>query len=697
MATVVKESNGYSYIGYSYLTSIYNFILYIISIIAYPVQFLWKKKKTYSHLDNLVKKDLVKYVQNTKFSSYEISPESVTYLENCQLETDNVVCNLIEMVEKIAEKYPLKSLPYGYTTSYNGKRLYFAPFEIIKDYQEENQDNIELKQRFDIPKGKYALNVDNITKNEFIISFGEDRANRDMMGVSRRFLQILPEYYHSKLVAMYNKTLNGEGDTRSYFGKASFSWKGKGDKKDIKSYRKIVSLPNVVNHLHRILGLRLSEYFEKNEYFDKTIQKAGISGINNGIFEQVYKLRSVIKDANQNKQSAAVMFLDLKSAFDTINKESVFKVLEAYYVDKKIVDYLRSFYSNLDYYISSRGENSELKKWNCGLVQGCSLSPLLFTVCMNYALTYINKTSLNANGYTFSEAGSKVLFLAYMDDICITCNNADSLDEVYSELLEFFTSMGLKINKEKSAVMLINTELKENSSLKDIPVVNNQVYLGNTITSDGTYDKNYESVKRDIYSKLMNIKNSKSEDKEELFKGIYPTIKRTLLKMYDVEGEDMGKLVWMINQNLKEMDIDESQFNFDIKNTRDYVVTVSMDSVIENIPKKLNKVKNDVVKPSKIDLEDMKEAYENTKQDIGIDYSLNEEKVEELNDKKYEINNNENNEQFVGAECDLVSNEDQAYEKDAMISEGNQISDQEDLLSEEEDNNMEIEVIENHI
>lgn len=666
---MTKERNGYSYIGYSYLTTIYNFIMYLVSIAIYPIQLLMKKNKTYAHLDNLVKKDLVKYVQDTKFSSYEISQNSVAYLENCQLETDGALCNLIEMSEKLAEKYPLKSIAYGSSTNYSGKRLYFAPYDIVKDYEENSQENVELKQRFDIQKGKHQLNIDSISKNEFIVCFGEDKSNKDMMGVSKKFLQILPEYYHNKLVALYNQMLNGQGDPRFYFGRANFSWKGKGDKKDIKSYRKIVSLPNVINHLHRILSLRLAEYFEKNEYFDKTIQKAGISGINNGIFEQVYKLRSVIKDANQNKKSAAVMFLDLKSAFDTINRESMFKVLEAYHVNKKIIDYLKSFYSNLDFYVSSYGKNSELKKWNGGLVQGCSLSPLLFTMCMNYALTYINKTSLNANGFSFSETDSKVLFLAYMDDICITCNNADSLDEIYTELLEFFTSMGLKINTDKSAVMLINTELKENSSLKDIPIVTEQVYLGNTITSDGTYVKNYESVKRDIYSKLMHIKNSKNEDKEEMFKGIYPTIKRILLKMYDVEGNDMGKLIWMINQNLKEMDIDESQFNFDIKNTRDYVVNVSMDSVIGNIPKKLNKVNNDVIKPSKIDLEDMKEAYENTKQAIKED-------DEEIDESKM-LNVEEVDEEI--SESKMVNVEDNL-----------ELSDQEDDY---ENNNVEIEVM----
>lgn len=640
------------------LSIVYSFFL---SVINYVTNYTTKKEKSFDHLDQMTKPELVSYLQTTKFKPYEIDSQSVKGLEKMKLQTDKVCTNLVEMVERLGDEFPKdKSASSSSTTVKYNKHLYFAPFELVENHQEDTHVvESAFLDRGDIHKPKFKLITADIDKDEYINSFGEEKYNKDMMGVSKKLLQILPSYHHDRIVALYNKNLESGADGSYAFGKATFAWKGKGDKKDLKSYRKITSLPNITNHFHRILALRLSEYFERNDYFDKTIQKAGISGINYGIFEQVFKLRSVIKDANENKKTSAVLFLDLKSAFDNIDRNAMFKMMDSYHVDKKYSTYLRTFYDNLDYYISSKNKHTELKKWGKGLLQGCSLSPLLFTMCMNYALTYLNKTSLNSNGYQFTDTDSRVLFLAFMDDICITCDNVESLKEVYTELVEYFTSFGLSVNKQKSALMLINTGESDLDTLQDIPIVESQTYLGNVITADGTYAKNYDAVKRNIYAKLASIKHSNKtdEEKEERFKGIYPTIKRILLKMYDVEGEDMSNMILMINKSLTDMNIDIDQYDFDIKNTRDYAVTITQDTVMPKIPAKLNKVKNEnVKKPTKLDMEELREAYENTKENRFNKISVSKE--DEENNEQENPQPKAVTQQEIEEEDDLLSDDE---------------------------------------
>jgi hypothetical protein len=174
-----------------------------------------------------------------------------------------------------------------------------------------------------------------------------------------------------------------------------------------------------------------------------------MSGISYGIFEQIYKVKSVIKDANKNDQKCAVLFLDIKAAFDNIDRKAVYYIMEHYGVDKDVINYVKNFYDNLDYYIAAYGKTTELRQWKNGLIQGCSLSPLLFTMCMNYVLDYINKTSLNSNGYQFHKSTSKLLTLAYMDDVAVTCNSFESLNEVYEDIKECFEEIGLKLNNKK--------------------------------------------------------------------------------------------------------------------------------------------------------------------------------------------------------------------------------------------------------
>jgi hypothetical protein len=643
---------------------------YIASWFEWSKNKLITKKENFTELDSFTKKEFVKYLQTTKFKPYNITQETVTQMENVKLTTNDIYSNMVEMAKTLGENQIEEQSTISTKNSFYRRYMFPASFDLVKDYdggEFAKKTDVELVRRYDIKKPKHKLNACDIDVDEFINSFGDAKSSRDMMGVSKKLLQTLPQYYHKKIVAMYNKSLHGDVNEKYCFGKASFVWKGKGEKQVLKSYRKITAVPNTLNHLHRILNLRLSQYFEKNEYFDKTIQKAGLSGSSYGIFEQVYKLRSIIKDANMNKKPAAVLYLDMSSAFDTLDRDALFKILKDYYVSDNFVSYLKNFYDNLEYYISSRNKHTELKKWKSGILQGCSLSPLLFTVCMNYVLTYLHKTSLNSDAYQFHETEDKILFLAFMDDVCITCNSMESLGEIYTELLTRFESMGLRINMKKSAVMTINTEMPENSSLKDIPVVTEQTYLGNTITSDGNYEKNYKSVKNRIYSQLMSIKSRKDDDKESIFKKLYPVIKRQMLKLYDVEDAELEKLKWMINMSLKDMNIDHTQFNFDISNTREYVVSISHDKVIKKIPEKINKVKRTkkFTKPSKLDLEELREAYENNKVERK-NKALAEELNQPLNKASDSHTNSEKEEQqplgsklkYELADLDLVSDSD---------------------------------------
>lgn len=610
--------------------SIFSTLLsYFMVMVSYLVPSIKDDNMDYKSLDPMTKDALLDYVKTRKVKPYDINQQSVQYLEKMKVDSNNIFSNLLEMTKKLSDAHPKVISLENMKSKYSKKRVYFAPYDLMKDYTEEPKESMGDFPYFELKKGK-GFDKSKVTKDEFMVSFGDDKYNTDMMTVSKKFLQVLSDYYHTKLVAFYNKFLQDGSDPKYAFGKVCFSYKGKGSKQDLKSYRKITTLPNTINHFHRILALRIGKYVDENEYFDRNIQKAGLSGCNFGIFEQVFKLRSVIKDANQNNRPAAVLFLDMSAAFDNIDRTKVLKTLEAYGVDDKVVNYIKTFYENLHFYVSSRGKAGELRKWNSGLVQGCSLSPLLFTLSMNYILAHINKTSLNADGYKFSDSDCKMLLLAFMDDICITCNSLESMNEVYVELKEFLSTFGLSINRTKSALMLINQTDEVPETMKDVPVVTKQKYLGNMITSDGNYTENYDSVKRDIYGKLSSIKRSKEEDKEPLFRQLLPSIKRALLKLYDVEGDDMGKIVYMIQANLKEMDIDPDQYEFAIKETRDYVLSISEDKVLNKIPEKLNKVKKEqIVKPNKADLEDLKEAYENTRgaDEIRDDLKKDEEPV----------------------------------------------------------------------
>ena len=458
--------------------------------------FATKKEKEidYCLIDSYTKTELVDYIKNMRIKSFEFCKNMFDSLE---LKSNEIHSNLIEIVQKLPVLFP----PSDNKNKKLRKRskMFFAKYDLVKDYEETTIENkTEFITNF-VETPTHKFNTDLIDLDEYINSFGDDKFKKDMMGISKKLLQVLPKYYVNKMLTFYNKNISEGANPKYSFGRTIFAHK-KGDKNDLSNYRKITTIPNFINHFHRIISFRIKKYLEKNNYFDKTIQKAGLSGNNYGIFEQVFKVRSVIKDANQNKKPVAVLFLDLSSAFDTIDRNRVYEVMEEYNIDPNVIRYIRQYYENFEYVVAAGRKSSELRKWNAGLIQGCSLSPLLFTLCMNYVLSHINRTSLNHDGYKFTNTDCKALFFAFMDDICITTKNLESMNDIYEELLENFEMLGLKINKKKSALMVINEDSEVPELLKDIPVVQQQTYLGNVITSNGEYKTNYDEVLKNIYS-----------------------------------------------------------------------------------------------------------------------------------------------------------------------------------------------------
>ena len=85
------------------------------------------------------------------------------------------------------------------------------------------------------------------------------------------------------------------------------------------------------------------------------------------------------------------------------------------------------------------------------------------------------------------------------------------------------------------------------------------------------------------------------------------------MKLYDVEDYDLERIVYMITQNLKNMDIDADQFDLRVKDNMDYIISQSDDKVVHKIPKKLTKSKrkDNSDRPSKSEMLLLKESYSN--------------------------------------------------------------------------------------
>ena len=367
----------------------------------------------------------------------------------------------------------------------------------------------------------------------------------------------MPNYLKIRFVNSYNKVYQGEISADSIsIGKASYIYKDakKGPKDEIKSFRQIITIPTVVNHFHRIWSLRLSDYLFKNNYINTTIQKGAISGQKMAILQQIYKLKNTVKHANMNKKKVAILFLDLTNAFGTLNREIMCDILKKYHIDDKFIEYIKSYYDSFEYYAKTQDWDIDSIEWGDGLIQGCPLSPILFVLSINYVLKYLDDKYNKTMGYEVTES-LKILFAAFIDDICIVCKDTQSLTEMFNKLESLFQIMGLKFNLDKSAIMLVNhTEEEEKDyNLRNMKKVKTFKYLGEYISVDGTCTVSYAQFMKELVSKMnrLDSQNITNEKKLETFnKCLLPFIQRRLTMMYDLSNTSKLKVLVIIREYL---------------------------------------------------------------------------------------------------------------------------------------------------
>lgn len=544
----------------------------------------------FDNLDDYDKKQLIDFIKNINPKSLKLEKDDENKIKQFVFETNEIIPFCIEYYSKLNKICNENVFKERKNTK---KNFFIKPtFDKDKVYELIIKSSAQISPEFDfydIKEPEKKLNADNLTLEEFRSAFNIINNNKDMIGISKKMISLLSPYHSTILINNFNKIFNDNKSTKNIsFGKGDYQYKvnKRGPKDNINSFRLIISIPNIINHFHRILSLRLKNYMFINNYLDTNIQKGGISGQKFAIFQQIYKIKRIIKHANQNNNKLAILFLDIKDAFGSINLTILCKILDQYYVDKKYSNYIKSFYNNFEYYVKTNSWTTESLNWDSGLIQGCSLSPILFVIALNYILTKLDSEKDN-HGYQVNLI--KVLLLAFVDDICIVCKDKQSLNIIYQKIKVLLKMLGLNINNDKTAIMLVNEENDfTGTSLENIKVVNHYKYLGEYIRKDNNYTKSYLTVLRMVKKILENIDSSNlsNEEKIQNFNENYLNIiQRKILNLYDMDNNQKIKIF-----NITKPYLDKWKFEGELNIFADVkaILKETNDEVINNLEDDLN-------------------------------------------------------------------------------------------------------------
>jgi hypothetical protein len=388
-----------------------------------------------------------------------------------------------------------------------------------------------------------------ITNKEFVLAFKDIKIDDiDSLGTSDRMLQNMNDLTRQFIINKYNELYLDPSQyaNDTSFGKLCFVHKGdkNASRSKIKSFRQIICIPKIIGTFHRIMTNRLVSFYMENNYIDTTIQKGVMPGSKFGIPEHLYKVKSIFRNATTKHKQAYVLFIDITNAFGSLRLEQLYSILAKYNVSTRFIDYIREYYKSFEYYTEMDKITDPLRKWDNGLIQGTSLSPILFVSVMNYMLVSLNKRFKDTHGYALNK-NVKNLFTAYIDDICITCNSYDNLNEVYTEIKKMYKELGFEINDSKSGFLSVN-DPDNHDSLDGIKKIDMYKYLGEYITDNASPDVPYYMFLKEMWGKLMRLDEKKVDltVKANVFvKCIWPWIQRKGIAFYDIGNDNKQKAI----------------------------------------------------------------------------------------------------------------------------------------------------------
>lgn len=283
-------------------------------------------------------------------------------------------------------------------------------------------------------------------------------------------------------------------------------YKGKGKKTECGSYRGISLLEAVGKVFARLLLNRMN-----NTVCPEVIPESQ-SGFRagRGTVDMIFSARQLVEKCKEQRMPLYQVFVDLTKAFDTVNREALWKVLGKFGCTSAFVDKMKQLHRSMKARVNYNGQLSDEIAVDNGVKQGDIPAPTLFSLYLAAVLWYAYHDCDIGVYFRFRTSGrvfnlrrfgaptlvheSLVRELLYADDADLVAHSAEDMQTVMDLFADACTRFGLTISLDKTKVMYTpapgDSYVEPNIYVNGhrLEVVKRFVYLGSKISNDGSLD-----------------------------------------------------------------------------------------------------------------------------------------------------------------------------------------------------------------
>lgn len=278
-------------------------------------------------------------------------------------------------------------------------------------------------------------------------------------------------------------------------------YKGKGDVLDTNAYRGIALLSHPFKLFTKILSGRILNVVE-----NRSLPKEQF-GFRRGrsTADALSVLRaSVLETLEKPRTPLYAVFVDFSKAFDTVPRNLLIKKLvEMHGIRGSIVKVLASIYNSNVIRVDDGNALSHPIIQNRGVLQGDSLSPLMFIL---YTADLPERLSEGSDP-------EEVSVLCYADDLVMYSRNIKAVRRALVALHKYCLEFKLEVNVKKTKAvkfrrggrLKLTDVLKYNK--KKIEFVNSYEYLGVTVQTSWTFSKHLKLKKMKFLARMGSMRN----------------------------------------------------------------------------------------------------------------------------------------------------------------------------------------------